>query len=119
LVCKSKWTFEASLLLFDWKRIFCSWLDVTYCLSYFVLLHGLHSDFSLRWIDIASFVEFDFRIIGLKVISLVFAQGFTNSWHEHAETSSLRLESDCSEAVLVLNFQHLFSYLGSFCVFRQ
>jgi hypothetical protein len=37
----------------------------------------LHSDFSLRWIDIESFVEFDFRIIGL--ISLVFAQGFT-SW---------------------------------------
>tara|TARA_B110000285_G_scaffold183003_1_gene206988 strand:- start:1988 stop:2203 length:216 start_codon:yes stop_codon:yes gene_type:complete len=71
----------------------------------------------LRWIDIESFVEFDFRIVGL--VSFVFGQGFTNSWHEHAVTSSLRLESDCSEAVLELNFQHLFSYLGSFCVFGQ
>jgi hypothetical protein len=48
LVCKSKWTFKAFLLLFDSTRIFCSWLVIVYSRWCFVLLHGWHSDFSLR-----------------------------------------------------------------------
>jgi len=67
-------------------------------------------------IDIESLVKFCFRIVAL--ITHIFIQGFTNSWHVHVVTSSLWLEYDCSEAKLVLNFQHLFSYLGSSYVFK-